>query len=228
MGKRRRKTKQIVAGYCAYCEAWFEELTEDHITPQCLYGKKVPADIPVVFACTSCNGDLKSKDDTWLRDVLMLDIQAFDHPVVQEIYEGPFKRSVGYGNASPVVGATQNAVRLPMPVFSPSGIYVGPAYGVSLPAGRMLTILSRIVRGLYIAYADIWLPLDATFEVQRVRDRQRLNPARQALGAKNAPFERVGDGTVFSCVYWIEPDNARQSAWLLTFYKDVTFAVYTA
>ena len=51
------------------------------------------------------------------------------------------------------------------------------------------TILSRIVRGLYIAYADVWLPLDVTFEVQRVRDRQRLNQVYQLLGTKNAPVD---------------------------------------
>lgn len=228
MGKRRRKTKQTAEGYCAYCEKWFDKLTEDHVTPQCLYGNKVPADIPIVFACANCNGDLKSKDDTWLRDVLLLDIDAFDQPVVREIYEGSFKRSVGYGNASPAVGAALNAVPLSIPVFTPSGIYVGPAYGVSLPAGRMATTMSRIVRGLYLAYADTWLPQDADVEIQRVRDRQRLNMARQVLQAKSAPSERVGDGSVFSCVYWVEPDNPRQSSWLLTFYKEVTFAVYTA
>ena len=75
---------KTIHGICVYCSKE-DELTEDHVIPQCLFSNGVPADAPTVYACATCNHIVKSANDNYLRDLLCTDRRSSRSPIVQEL-----------------------------------------------------------------------------------------------------------------------------------------------
>lgn len=205
-------------------------LTKDHVIPRSLYErKKLPADLPTVWACERCNGNAKSLDDAWLRDLLVLDMSSHSHPIAKHIFNDSFKR------------ASQNRTRVQSPIarqirhgegnivslFSPSGIYIGKGYGLDVPMDRLVRTLSTIVRGLYRAYGGRALPREVMFGVERICDFSGLPSILGPLAQAGGIRKLAGDGEVFQCVFAIAPEEPSFSLWLLSFYNSVLFAVTT-
>ena len=84
MGGSKRKG-QPRTGVCAYCGK-HGEISRDHVIPRCVFEGAVPPDIPIVLVCRTCNGVLKGRGDTYLRDVLAPDCATLQHPVAQRAF----------------------------------------------------------------------------------------------------------------------------------------------
>jgi hypothetical protein len=83
MARKRRKQPKI----CAYCGGEpTTDWTDDEPVPKCLFAR--PRDNLVsVPACSKCNSNEKSLDDSYLRDMLAIDAALALHP------DGPFIRA---------------------------------------------------------------------------------------------------------------------------------------
>lgn len=139
MGKKKRK------GLCAYCGTLSEALTVDHVIPQCIFPEPGPSDLPKVYACETCNGTKKSLDDSYLRDLLVIDHRVADHPIAHAKFGSKFLSAARQGK-SPVARAALKAQLVPF--TTQSGIIVGVAREVLLPKERVGKVLATIVRGL--------------------------------------------------------------------------------
>src|ERR1043165_9530327 len=129
---------------CVYCvEA--DGTSKDHVVPDCLFVDPKPPNLLTVPACLGCNNDEKSRDDTFLRDLLVVDIDN-DHPVAKALLATKVRRSVERNlseMAKFVIGAKEQ------PRHDHEGKYLGQFPKAELPSGRVARIMSRIVRGLY-------------------------------------------------------------------------------
>ena len=172
-------------------------------------------------ACPVCNNNQKSPDDSYLRDALVCDYDAFQHPVAQQLFAGKFSRSVQSGKSA-LARDLLKAFR-PVNVFTPSGIYVQKAYASDIPGDRITRIISRVVRGLHFAFLGEPVAKGAQIEIQRPRDLPKANYLALKLNRKGAPYVRVGDGKVFSCLYARAADCPDVSLWFLIFYESIVF-----
>jgi hypothetical protein len=64
-----------------------DQLSEDHVIPQCLFAGNCPGNTPKVYACEKCNNIVKSANDAYLRDMLFMDMDSTQHPIVQQLWE---------------------------------------------------------------------------------------------------------------------------------------------
>ncbi len=77
---------------CVYCGN-LDDLTKDHVIPQCLFPDGIPIGAPKVWACDECNGVIKSGLDSYLRDFIVTDMNTSRSPVVEQI-RPKFERAV--------------------------------------------------------------------------------------------------------------------------------------
>ena len=209
-------------GYCPYCGE-YDKLTKDHVIPQCLFMGNLPGDIPKIYACSECNNEEKSANDTYLRDLLSVDVNSSLHPVAQQLYP-KFLRSVVRNQSELVHDMTKARLT---EVYTSSGIFRGVAYTSPQADERTTPILSTIVRGLYYKYIGKRMPSDTVFDIRRVRDFNRLTSDVQVLLTSGAIYIPVGDGSIFECLYLYAIDRPGASIWFLSFYRRAIFLVTT-
>ena len=216
MGKKRK------VGECAYCGV-IGTLTDDHVIPRCLFEKPLPPDMVKVPACEKCNND-KSKDDDYLRDFLVTDIYASEHPVAKRVFLTK-TLSAGRQNKSALVRAAKAQGR-PESIYTKGGIYLGEGFGVPLEGERVNNIFIRIVRGLYYKIRTKRIPDDYVFEVSRwdSSEFREIWPKLQQTGF-NGPY-RCGD--VLTCLMMYAEEDEFISDWWLWFYDGVCVHVVTA
>src|ERR1051326_5454375 len=127
----RKRKHQI--GICPYCFA-SGELTVDHVIPQCLFGDApLPSDVPKAPVCQACNNALKSRDDIYLRDLLVNDPDSAAQPIVQELLP-TYQRA---RNKNHSVYAREEARILYIPQFSPTGRITGITAQAKLDEARL-------------------------------------------------------------------------------------------
>ena len=224
MAKKRRAKQEKKEGICGYCGK-ITQLSEDHIIPQCLFAGKCPSDTPTLYACERCNNIVKSGNDIYLRDILFLDMDSAQHPIVQHLWE-KFERAVSRNQSAAAKHALSNSQLVQL--HTVSGIFREWAYEMKIPHQRVTEILSMVTRGLYQYYVGKKLPQYSRFEVMRIQGDLRLfETTIQTLLQLGAPFIRVGDGEVFQCIYACSAAHPEVSLWFLCFYKSVVFSVVT-
>lgn len=224
MPKKHKAKVEKRQGICVYCGR-IDLLSEDHIIPQCLFPGKCPSDVPKVYACERCNNIVKSANDTYLRDVLFMDMHSAQHPIVQELW-GKFARAVHRNQSSAARQALPTSQLVAL--HTPSGLFREWAYELTLPRGRVTEVLSMMTRGLYQFYVGKKLPQTSQFEVARVQGN--IEPAvttAQTLLQQGAPCISIGDGEVFQCIFACWAPKHEVSLWFLCFYKSVVFTVVT-
>jgi hypothetical protein len=210
---------------CVYCGIR-PGITRDHVIPKCLFGGNTPAFMVVVPACKVCNETKKSKDDTYLRDMLVVDIHVSSQPIVQELLQGKLARAARAGQ-SPIAHTVRSKGRME-PLYTRSGIYLGTYPTIPIDGKRVIRIFSNIVRGLYFyIHNGKRIPDDYVFEVQRLDPLQPQAP-REVFEAMNTEkVYSLGDGSVFCCAYLYGEEDPFVTYWLLQFYNNVFITVAT-
>jgi len=224
MGKAQRLR---VEGQCAYC-GQHDMLTVEHVIPGCLFDGVtggVPGDVPRLSVCFKCN-NLKSTDDTFLRDVLVRDLRLTEHPVAQTIRNAAHARSIDKGKSQ----YPRAASRLRF-VPSPTGSELVVAEPI-LPKERLHGIFTQLVRGLMIAYERYELPSTTNFDVMRaVNTKLALEEAQRWATDTSGMVHTVqaSDGSVFWCVYYhsLTPGHSNLSQWWLRFYEHAVYWIAT-
>jgi hypothetical protein len=205
---------------CAYCGAK-EATTEDHVVPVCLFNRPLPPDIVKVPACNDCN-HAKSKNDDYLRDMLVIDIHCSHHPVAQALMDGKMKRAM-QNNHSKVARAAVKSGGL-KPMYSPGGVYLGHCHSVPLEWDRVNEIFKTMASGLYFNLRGHRFPDGYSFEVLHLDSRyaQQLIDLMKANGA-NGPYFL---GQVFACLFILTKDPGI-TMWLMQFYGGMYITVIT-
>ena len=204
---------------CAYCGIK-PGVTRDHVIPLCLFGSRRPAFLVTVPACQNCHGKSKSRDDEYLRDMLVMNVGASNHPVAQAISRGSMWRASA--NNRSVVANDLRAKGKYVSVYS-QGIYLGEGPVIPLDEARVRRIFKTMLRGLHYQVWKQILPDDAEYQVvpcwpgkysDLLASMQRIHCQGPAV---------LGDN-VFSGYYLAAiDDDPYLAAWLVSFYGGVHY-----
>jgi len=219
MGRKKRSKLQALCVYCGIRVA----TTKDHVVPKCLFTRPLSSDMVTIPVCEICNLE-KSKDEDYLRDMLVVDYSGSQHPVAQEIFKGKVLRSASK-NRSEIVRTALRTARS-APLFTRAGIYVGNHPTFQIDRQRVTRMFSFIIRGLYYKVIKERLPDDFTFEVDRLDSSlagQTFYVLKELGG--NGPYT-IGNG-LFGCVFIYGAEDPSVTFWLLWFYNSVFFTAYT-
>lgn len=208
---------------CVYC-GQHPATTRDHVIPKSLFTRPLPTNMVTVPVCESCNHH-KSLNDDYLRDMLVADVQAAQHPTAQALFRGKVMSAVRKHKS--VIAKVAASQARPGNFFTDSGLYVGRFYSVPLVQSRVEQIFSTIVRGLYYQLLKKTLPLDYIFRVRRADavDTDEVIEIMQQLGM-NGPY-CLGKEHEFCCVFIYGAEDPGITHWILQFYASITVIVAT-
>ncbi len=198
---------------CVYCNLR-EGTTEDHTIPKSVFLKPLPDNMVKVPACLKCNGE-KSKDDDYLRDMLLVDWENELHPMAQSDLRGKLIRAIGR-NQSHLIRQGRTT-RRPTPFHSPGGVYLATASAIPIDQARINLMFERIVRGLYYTFSGgVRLPADCTFEVVKVHAMAKEQTMKM-FDRPGASSYAIGDS--FDCAYFVAKEDPTVSIWLLQLFN---------
>lgn len=215
MSKRKKITQ------CVYCGK-NKLASDDHVIPKCLFTGGLPNDIVLVPVCVSCNNE-KSRDDSFLRDWLVSDQRTLHNSLSQKIFAEKFARSLEKGHSELAKQAVQHAQF--QDIFSSGGIYLGKAYAMNLDENRLLTIFTRIVRGLYYKIYKKRIPDSYIFNY-KVIDPTQFNTIWNELKKRNLNKVRK-IGSIFSTIMLTAMEDEFTTIWWMVFYDGICVEVTT-
>jgi hypothetical protein len=168
-----------------------------------------------VPACKQCNEE-KAGDDTYLRDMLVLDLDNTGHPSARDLARGKVVRSFQRNSSDLLRGLLEKVRRVP--AYTPGGLYFGNYPALPLDGMRMKRTFARITRGLYFHVFNRRLPDDCTFDIRRADRLYRRDWAEsmRRLGT-------VGQGyigyRIFECLYTVAKEDPSVTLWLQQYYN---------
>lgn len=224
MASRRRAARTVPL--CAYCGLQ-PGTTADHVIPRCLFPSPLPPTMVTVPACPGCHNE-KSRNDDYLRDMLVMDADSQSNPVARRLFSGPVTRSARR-NSSLVSRAARQAIDQRMqPRYTRGGLYLGHYWLVDLENDRVTAIFEKIVQGLYYRIRSERLNREYIYQVWRI-DPVHANDAvdqmhRMSQAPANGPYY-IGD--VFGCLFRYADEDPSVTFWLLWFYHSIVYAVAT-
>lgn len=120
-----RRRYKLGTDLCAYCGANVCTDREDPI-PMALFPKSIRGSIQFlkIPACNACN-NAKSQVDGALRDLLTLDFQTQNHPLIQELFEEKFVTAIKKNNVRMLDRFLEGR---PRPITTPSGFFLEMGY----------------------------------------------------------------------------------------------------
>ena len=219
------KGRPVLDILCAYCGERPGN-TRDHVIPRCLFGGPLPPDVITVRACRACNTD-KSQDDDYLRDLLVTDVQATQHPIAQRLLQGQVIRAAQRNRSRVARPAALVSPILPRtPIRTPSGLYAGTLVTVPADPPRFQRVFATIVRGLYHHTYQRRLPPDSIFTTLPIPPSVELFEGFQFKGGN--PI--ILGANIFGYIHrtMTLDDDPEVSDWLLWFYNSCYFVVTTA
>ena len=176
-----------------------------------------------VPACSQCNG-VKSKNDDYLRDMLVVDICCSEHPVAKALLDGKVARSIRRNSS--IVGRTVQSQGRIWPKYTPGDIHLGHDPTVKLEIERVEEIFRTMVRGLYFKLHQKRLPDDYVFRVSHLSNSEVKETVRGFNHMRaNEPYI-LGTG-VFACLHDYDAKDEATTYWLLSFYNGVFVTIST-
>lgn len=184
--------------------------TKEHFVPRSLFDK-MPQQAWTIRACGECNEE-KSKNDDYLRDMLVADDSCQWHPVAKALMPNVL-RSAARGS-SLVAKAARNGRQAP--VYSSGSVYMGDLFAVPLEDARLQKVFTWLTRGAGFYFRGARIPDDYTFNFARV-DRAHASELWAAYTEQLHPFVQ-GPG-VFGCTFLTLDSDPFTSMWLFGFYQ---------
>ncbi len=210
-------------GTCAYCGKR-RKITRDHVIPKSLFDRPLPKYMPTVPSCNECNND-KSKHDSFLRDILVMDYAACESPIAKKIFDEKVMRAMSRGQSLAAKIMVESGK--PIDIKTPSGLIVDTAYMGKFSFARAVSMFGYTVRGLNYRLRKTVLSKDCEIRVLRTaaNDIAYCHGIFDSIGAP--PPIGIGQG-VFSMRCAFCDGHPDISLWLLTFYERAVFHVATA
>jgi hypothetical protein len=212
---------------CAYCRE--PSTSKDHIPPNCVVGGKKLITVP---CCEECRKS-QSKDDEYLRLLLVARLDLAEHPEIDTITE-PAIRSLEYPEAKGLKKTVLDSI-FEVDTFSPKGIYLGRLPAFKAKSAQVNRVIQRIVKGLF--YHEFGVPLaashntaawiDSSIPWERVLPtalRDRLQVLRDVIDVAPVTIVRPN---VFEYRVVRGKLDPFSSVWLLVFYGKVRVIGFT-
>jgi hypothetical protein len=215
---RKRKN-----GECAYCGN-DANLTEDHVIPKCLFTKPNPPNMIKIYACKDCN-NLKSKNDDYLRDLLVNDMFSANSYVAQNNLVESFRSA--QRNTSDFSRQIIPRANL-IPFHSQGGIYLGEVFEMPIDTSRVSNIFSQIVCGLFFWQYKKRLPSTYEFNVERISADGfifEINLLNQFI--KEIQFKHTKFNDVLFLAHTTDSEDEFITKWWLIFYGAVIWTIET-
>jgi hypothetical protein len=212
---------------CIYCGSLID-ITADHVPPECLFERPLPANLITVPACKPCNQRF-GRDDEYFKTALVFRWDTDTHPVAQVRRESAMRavaRQEAEGFRRLFTDTLEEAS-----IVLPSGLYVGEGGRFVADMERIRSVVRRIVRGLHFAKVGVALPVDQEILVLEDEILEQAAPdIRKEMLHALAPVlrrepEQMGDD-VFT-FFW-RSQGPHSSEWFMAFYSRVMFFGATA
>lgn len=202
---------------CAYCgkDKSAGAMNREHFAGQCLWPGNLPLRMRTVPVHEACNQAAKD-DAEYLRDVLVMEACASDHPAVQ-MHHATIERKMQHHFRS--MKETLKGLRL-RPVISRGGIYAGrePSFEIDWP--RIERALWNVMRGIYCSVTKDPMPQDVFHKIMLVQ-KANVNTYKPIIEMM-VPWQSFGDD-VFACRYVFSPTHPGSMTCLMMFYKTRVF-----
>lgn len=224
------KNKPPKTGTCVYCGK-AGNLTNDHIPPKNLFAKPRPNNLVVVPSCYSCNSN-ESADDEYLRLMLSLRDDTFEHSDVQQVLPVVYRsltkpNKVGFSRALFQSIQERN-------ILTSSGIYIGRRQTYDVDLARLDRVAQRIARGLF--YHEQHRILPEQYEVFAFSAAGLSNITKdlkdQIITELVDPLLQQTPKTIGNNVFAyrcsFNPEDNNSSVWHFIFYDKVVFLCFTA
>lgn len=212
-------------GECTYCGS-VGPLSVDHVPPRCLFGSPTPNDLIKVPACLLCNQGA-SKDDEYLKTMLVLKDRAGDHPEALAVRPGVF-RSLEMPEKLGLRIAIARTLRK-VSAHTRGGLYLGHRQAYSIDIKRFDRVVVRIIRGLHWKLRGNRVPESCGVYSFSEDGFESLTRAERAEVRRDfvdpiyrQPRIELGRGGFAYRVLWNGPETA-ESGWIFEFYGDVRF-----
>jgi hypothetical protein len=212
---------------CVYCGT-DQNLTDDHVPPKAIFAKPRPNNLITVPACMSCHG-ATSQDDEYFRVRLGLNDAASAHPDVKSNIDSIFRglhRQQARGMAKQLLADT-----FPVPLKTPSGLYVGQRLAFHVDVERIFRVIERTVRGLYYHEAGERIPDGYAVLVHSNETLAQLSPKdlQETTDEIIRPLANIAPKTIGNNAFAYRHAIPTRfiSAWVLTFYGTVPFLAVT-
>lgn len=206
---------------CVYC-GLVPATTKDHVIPRCLFTNPLPNNMVTVPVCEKCNNE-KSKNDSYLRDILVVDIRCSEHPLAQKLMHETFIRSVR-SNRSEIGRATVSRRRT-SPLYTSGGLYLGHYPSIPIDSERLNDIFRTMIRGLYYKARRCRLPDNYLFQIRQTDPLHFRGHCEMAMRSDaNGTYEL---GYVFGCIYYTGMLDHGETHWLLSFFNGFFVEVHT-
>lgn len=187
-------------------------MTVEHVVPRCLFKPPYEGKLIEVFACRDCNNNAKSRDDSFLRDIVACD-PAVEAGIDIDYLRAKFYRSAkkGHSELFKTKDAGDAGVELLLPLMSPQSL---------IP--RLRQALKWIVRGLYYHNHNSVLPDKYRYRFRRVSEAEakKRRDFIASLGIKS--IWSVGNRDQFQYVHlWY--DDPHTTFWQMVMHKQIFY-----
>ena len=214
MAKNKRKEPRT----CAYCGCETADWTADEPVPKCLFAPPRD-DLISVPACKTCNNELKSRDDSYLRDMLALEKEVSAHPDGAFIFEA-FLRSAEK-DKSVVARIVRKHGRFTYERDPLSGLYL-PVTSVPLSRERVRRVFKWIAQGLYFHFHGTVLNPAYRYGCKRISQTEAEEKETFVASLGMKPNWSVGRRGQFRYFHiWFEDPNV--TFWQMVFYERIFF-----
>ncbi len=209
---------------CIYCGS-AEEITEDHVPPQCLFEDVPKGELVAVPSCRTCNATY-ARDDEFLRDVIVALTLDVDMPELQAPRKAMQRSLRRKQHAGPIRRMIRRAKR----AYAPLGAsqILQPVQALPVDTKRLQNVIQRIVRGLHFHETGVRIPPDYLITVldpalaKSVPTYDKPFVARVVEAALNG-HDRVIGGRRFGYCFRVLSDDPCGSVWLLSFLGKLVF-----
>ncbi len=205
---------------CMFCakDKSFGPMNREHFVFKALWSGPRPKGTKTVWAHESCNAKF-SEDNEYVRDVLAIDAGAAQHPEVQRLLEGELSRKL-HKRPAEAAKVLKN-LRL-VPLFTPSGLYVGRTPVFDVDWTRMERVLQNVVKGIYYTAVKAPLPAECLIRVIDVTGKELPKDVATLIEQMVGP-QSFGDD-VFVCRYvTISTSPFQRITCLMQFYRNRIF-----
>ena len=217
-------TQQKREKLCPYCARIVDKLTRDHIVSRGLFVPPYPDNLPTVKVCEECN-HTKGDNEDYLRDFLILDLEASGSAIAQTLKATTFTRAIvsqEHGNTSKIALAVATRGQL-VELRTPGGIIRGQAIITRIEIDKIKAVLAAMVKGFYFKQFRQVLP--PTHIIDAVRIEARLVPASWDSFTLQGG-QRKNLGQVFS-YQSLSSEDKQLMTWQFLFYQSTLFQMAT-
>jgi hypothetical protein len=221
MGRKKRRKGEKIPHICAYCGRLVTDWSDDHVVPQCLFIGTPDTLIIKVPACARCNHELKSLDDSFLRDMVAIDEAASSHPDISVLREA-FYRS-----------AKKDASLVYRIITQYGSIEQDPETGMFFPRStsvpfrkeRVRRIFEWTLRGLYYHEFKQVLPAQYVIGCNRVTKARAEHVETVASSVGLRPKWVNGLGQFTYLPFWGFRGDPYTTFWQMTLYQGIFYHV---